>query len=105
MQQGSARSLDESERRRLAAKMLSSARGGPPSGRATSSSSSWQGDRRETRRHVRHRRSSADLACRLVSLLLEVPGRLDFRTAFCAALAAWSIALVLSLGCFEVVRW
>ncbi len=46
----------------------------------------------------------ADLA-RVVPSLLELPGRLGFRTAFCTAAAAWSIALVLMLGCFEVVRW
>ena len=107
MQQGSARTLDEGERRRMAAMMLASARGGSPGGRSSQYSPPRQGYRGETRSRVRVRRRQprTDLARRLVPLLLELPGRLGFRRAFCAAVAAWSIALVFSLGCFEVVRW
>ncbi len=100
--------MGEDERRKMAAMMLASARGGLSNGQAAPSYSR-QGGRREGRnRHVpvrprEHR--AADLACRLLPLLLEAPGMLGFRTAFWAAVAAWGVVLVLSLGCLEVVRW
>jgi hypothetical protein len=46
-----------------------------------------------------------NLARLLVPSLLALPERIGFRLAFPAAVAAWSIALVLSLACFEVLRW
>ncbi len=106
MQRGSARTLDESERRRVGAMMVASAQGSLPGGRATPSSSRHGGNREARGRdQARRRKGRADLGRHLVPLLLELPGKVGFRTAFCAAVAAWSLALVLSLGCFEVVRW
>ncbi|CAA9254470.1 MAG: hypothetical protein AVDCRST_MAG08-2280 [uncultured Acetobacteraceae bacterium] len=99
MQKTVTRTLDDGERRRMAAMMLG-ARGGAPSS-----------PRREGKREVgrsasvRHRSRRLTLPRQLVPLLLELPGKLGFRGAFCAAVAAWGTALVLSLGCFEVVRW
>ena len=46
-----------------------------------------------------------NLARLLMPSLLALPERVGFRLAFPVAVAAWSIALVLSLGCFEVLRW
>jgi hypothetical protein len=45
------------------------------------------------------------LARLLVPSLLALPERIGFRLAFPAAVAAWSIALALSLACFEVLCW
>jgi hypothetical protein len=46
-----------------------------------------------------------NLAHLLMPSLLALPERVGFRLAFPVAVAAWSIALVLSLACFEVLRW
>lgn len=98
MQETLARTLDEKERRRVGAMMLTAARG---------AQASAQRERRDARHHapVRRRERGAALSRRLVSLLLEMPGRLSFKTAFCAAAAAWGGAMVFFLGCFEILPW
>ncbi len=99
MQGTSARVLDESERRLVAATMLAAARGAPESPEREA--------RRDARRRapVRRRERRPTLPRDLAPFLLLLPEKLGFRAAFCAAVAAWGAALVLSLGCFEVVRW
>ncbi len=107
MQRDAARVLDEGERRRMGTMMVeASTRGGSPGARAALSPSRQGATRRaKGRAGDRRRPRRMDTARRAVPLLLESLGRMSFRKAFCAAVAAWTVALVLSLGCFEVLRW
>ena len=102
MQNKTFRTLDDGERRRVVAMMLATAKGAPADARSTR-----RGPGREVGRpgSARPRSRRPELAHRLVPFLLELPRRLGFRTAFCAAVAAWGIGLVVFLGCLEVVRW
>lgn len=88
--------------------MVASAQGAHAGGRVSKPSSQQHGNRQAARHHVaaRHRKSRPTaVAQHLVPLLLELPGKLGFRTAFCTAVAVWGTALVLFLGSLEVVRW
>ncbi len=83
-----------------------STRGSSPGGRAALSPSRQGATRGSKGRADEWRRPRHTAMERhLVPLLLELPGKMGFRRAFCVAVAAWSVALVLSLGCFEVLRW
>ena len=99
MQEIAVRALDENERRRVGAMMLAAAQGAP--------ASSSRDKRRNAGRRapVRHRERGHALLSRLVPLLLEMPGRLNFKTAFCVAAAAWGAVLVIFLGYLEVLPW
>lgn len=108
MERSLTRTLDESERRRIAARMLASVPGGPavPHGAPVSSSRPRRNGGAAIRvglETVRRRKRRVRPARLLVPLLLELPAKLGFPAAFCAAAAAWSAAVVLALGCFGVV--
>lgn len=98
--------MEDGERRRMAAMMLNGA-GSSSSARYTAPQPSPGDGKRASERHrsTRRRRCCPSLADQLVPVLLEAPGKVPFRTAFCAALTAWGAALVLALGCFDISLW
>ena len=102
------RTLDDGERRKIAARMLAvTARRpmpeeGPPANRRRRRQGDGQAKLGGGAVRLLQGRG-APQARRLERLLLDPLERLRFPAVFCAAAAAWGVALALVLGCLGVV--
>lgn len=105
MERGSPRILGDGERRRMASRLLTPAPGRPCSGgRQPEAPRSGRGGHERGRGGTPPQRPRrAPPARRFERLVLDLPARLGFPTAFCAAAAAWGAALLVALACVGLV--
>ena len=111
MDRGPVLTLDDNERRKIAARMRAGTSAGQKPQEGPCDGPKRQRQRRRDGRKAAPERGAARLlgshgACqarRFERLLLDLPERLGFPAAFCAAAVTWSVAVALVLGCFEVL--